>query len=99
MTTALRNTILTGDALEHLRTLPDASVDSIVTSPPYFRLRNYGSEGQFGLETNIDAWLTLGRLRECHRVSCRPAALDPRRQLQHPHTEGAAQESASRSRT
>jgi len=70
MTTALRNTILTGDALEHLRTLPDASVDSIVTSPPYFRLRDYGTEGQLGLEPTVDAWADqlLTVLRECHRV-------------------------------
>ena len=45
-----RNQILEGDATERLRDLPDASVDCIVTSPPYFRLRNYGHAGQIGLE-------------------------------------------------
>lgn len=65
-----RNTILTGDALEHLRTLPDSSIDSVVTSPPYFRLRDYGTEGQLGLESDIDTWADQLRdvLRECHRV-------------------------------
>jgi site-specific DNA-methyltransferase (cytosine-N4-specific) len=39
-----------GDALEVLRGLPDASADCVVTSPPYFGLRDYGQEGQYGLE-------------------------------------------------
>jgi DNA modification methylase len=39
-----------GDALEVLRELPDASVNCCVTSPPYFGLRDYGTEGQYGLE-------------------------------------------------
>lgn len=39
-----------GDALEVLRTLPDQSVDSFVTSPPYFGLRDYGEPDQYGLE-------------------------------------------------
>ncbi len=39
-----------GDALEVLRTLPDASADCVVTSPPYFGLRDYGQDGQYGLE-------------------------------------------------
>jgi DNA modification methylase len=43
-------TLLIGDALEQLRTLPDGSVDCIVTSPPYYGLRDYGAEGQYGLE-------------------------------------------------
>lgn len=43
-------TLLHGDSLEQSRTLPDGSVDCIVTSPPYYGLRDYGSEGQYGLE-------------------------------------------------
>lgn len=42
-------TVLTGDALEQLRTLPDASVQCCVTSPAYWGLRDYGVEGQMGL--------------------------------------------------
>jgi DNA modification methylase len=45
-------TLLLGDALEQLRTLPDGSVDCIVTSPPYFGLRDYGTPGQYGLEAS-----------------------------------------------
>jgi site-specific DNA-methyltransferase (cytosine-N4-specific) len=43
-------TLLLGDALDQLRALPDGSVDCIVTSPPYYGLRDYGTEGQYGLE-------------------------------------------------
>lgn len=42
--------LLLGDALEQLRTLPDGAVDCVVTSPPYYGLRDYGTEGQYGLE-------------------------------------------------
>jgi DNA modification methylase len=42
--------ILLGDCRESLRTLPDQSVHCVVTSPPYFGLRDYGHDGQLGLE-------------------------------------------------
>lgn len=42
--------LLVGDALEVLRQLPDGSADCAVTSPPYFGLRDYGTEGQYGME-------------------------------------------------
>lgn len=43
-------TILQGDALTMLATLPAESVQVCVTSPPYFALRDYGVAGQIGLE-------------------------------------------------
>jgi DNA modification methylase len=43
-------TILNGDCLEQLRTLPDQCVNTCVTSPPYWGLRDYGVAGQIGLE-------------------------------------------------
>lgn len=43
-------TLHRGDALDVLRTLPSGSVDCAVTSPPYFGLRDYGVDGQYGLE-------------------------------------------------
>ena len=43
--------ILSGDAIEMLRTLESESVQCCVTSPPYWGLRDYGVEGQIGLET------------------------------------------------
>lgn len=45
-------TLYHGDALAVLSSLPDASVDCCVTSPPYFGLRDYGEAGQYGLEAS-----------------------------------------------
>lgn len=39
-----------GDSLEIVRTFPDESIDCVVTSPPYYGLRDYGVDGQIGLE-------------------------------------------------
>lgn len=43
-------TLYHGQALDVVRALPDASVDCCVTSPPYYGLRDYGVDGQIGLE-------------------------------------------------
>lgn len=52
-----------GDALEVARTLETGSVDCIVTSPPYYGLRDYGTEGQYGLEASPEAFaITLANL-------------------------------------
>lgn len=45
-------TLYHGDALMVARTLADDVVDCIVTSPPYFGLRDYGIDGQYGLEAS-----------------------------------------------
>lgn len=45
--------ILIGDALAELRKLPSESVDLCVTSPPYWGLRDYGVDGQLGLEPTL----------------------------------------------
>ena len=47
-------TIYKGDTLETLKTLKSESVNCIVTSPPYWGLRNYGEAGQYGLEPTIE---------------------------------------------
>lgn len=52
-----RNTILEGDALAVLRSLPSRSVQCVITSPPYFGLRDYGVAGQIGLETELEDYL------------------------------------------
>lgn len=44
--------IIHGDVLEKLKTIPDNSVDMCVTSPPYWGLRDYGADGQLGLESS-----------------------------------------------
>lgn len=43
-----------GDALTVLKTLPAESIDMVLTSPPYYGLRDYGEEGQIGLEKTFD---------------------------------------------
>jgi len=40
------NVILNGDALEHLKTFPDESIDCVVTSPPYWATRDYGESNE-----------------------------------------------------
>jgi len=45
--------IIQGSTLEVLKTLPDNSVNCVVTSPPYWALRDYGIEGQLGLEPSF----------------------------------------------
>lgn len=62
--------ILTGDCREVLKTLPDESVHCVVTSPPYWGLRDYGVEGQLGLETTPDEYVAnmVAVLREVRRV-------------------------------
>lgn len=52
------NKIIQGDSLEVLKTLPDESVDCVVTSPPYWALRDYGVEGQLGLEPTFQEYIT-----------------------------------------
>lgn len=42
--------ILIGDVRDQLKTLEDGSVQTVVTSPPYWGLRDYGNDGQIGLE-------------------------------------------------
>ena len=49
--------IITGDALSVLRRIPDDYVDCCVTSPPYYELRDYGVDGQIGLERTIDEYV------------------------------------------
>jgi DNA modification methylase len=61
----MRNQIITGDALSMLRTLPDSFVQCCVTSPPYYGLRDYGIEGQIGLENTPQAY--IARLVEVFR--------------------------------
>ena len=53
----MRYSILQGDVLDRLRELPDESVHCVVTSPPYWALRDYGVEGQIGLEQTPDEFI------------------------------------------
>ncbi len=63
-------TLLQGHCLEVLRTLPAESVQTCITSPPYFGLRDYGCDGQIGLESTPDAFVSslVDVFAEVHRV-------------------------------
>jgi len=65
-----RNQILAGDAKERLSELLSESVDCVITSPPYFRLRDYGAPGQLGQEHSVEEWVENLRsiFRELARV-------------------------------
>ncbi|KKM73998.1 hypothetical protein LCGC14_1404870, partial [marine sediment metagenome] len=49
--------IRVGDVLDELREMPDESVQCVVTSPPYWGLRDYGVEGMIGLEPTLQEHL------------------------------------------
>lgn len=63
-------TILEGDVLDRLREVPDESVQCVVTSPPYWGLRDYGVDGQIGLEESLDGHMAklVEVFREVRRV-------------------------------
>ncbi len=62
--------ILVGDCIEMMRTLPDQSVHTCITSPPYFGLRDYGVDGQIGLESSPREFIEslVAVFREVRRV-------------------------------
>lgn len=62
--------ILHGDAFEKIKLLKDKSVDSIMTSPPYWQLRDYGVAGQLGLEDSVEEYIEklIEIFNECWRV-------------------------------
>lgn len=62
--------VIHADVMDGLRQLPDESVHCCVTSPPYWQLRDYGYDGQIGLEPTIDAHLErmVEVFREVRRV-------------------------------
>lgn len=49
--------LLVGDARQILLQMPDGHFDSIVTSPPYWGLRDYGVPGQIGAELTVDDYI------------------------------------------
>jgi len=52
------NQIVQGNCLEVMREWPDNCVDMCMTSPPYWGLRDYGVEGQLGLEKTPEEFVT-----------------------------------------
>lgn len=62
--------VIVGDCLESMRNMSDQSVHCCVTSPPYFGLRDYGVDGQIGLEPTPDEFVQalVTVFREVRRV-------------------------------
>jgi len=62
--------ISVGDCIELMRDMPDCSVQCCVTSPPYWGLRDYGHDGQIGLEATPEAYVArmVEVFREVRRV-------------------------------
>lgn len=70
MTDPSRGQVLVGDALKTLRKMPSESVHCVVTSPPYWNLRDYGVAGQLGLEATPQKYVRalVKIMREVRRV-------------------------------
>lgn len=66
----LESRIICADAVEGLRSLPDSSISMCVTSPPYYGLRDYGSDQQIGTEETPAAYIErlVAVFREVRRV-------------------------------
>lgn len=65
-----KQVLLLGDCLQLLQKIPSSSVNCCVTSPPYFGLRDYGCDGQIGLEQTPDEYVSklVEVFREVKRV-------------------------------
>jgi DNA modification methylase len=66
------NQIFQGDCLEEMRKFPNQCIQTCVTSPPYFGLRDYGVDGQIGLEDSLDEYIqrlveVFRQVRRCLR--------------------------------
>ena len=64
------NKVITGNAIDVLKELPDCTADCCITSPPYLGLRDYGVNGQLGLENSVEAYINrlTDIFREVRRV-------------------------------
>ena len=62
--------LINGDCIEELKKFPDKSIDCVVTSPPYFNLRDYSVVGQMGMEDTIEEYLNklLSVFTEVYRI-------------------------------
>ncbi|MEP2718477.1 site-specific DNA-methyltransferase [Pseudophaeobacter sp.] len=62
--------IIQGDVIDSLKLIPDGSAQCVVTSPPYWGMRDYGICGQIGLEGSLDAYIRklVGVFSQVNRV-------------------------------
>ena len=77
--------IIEGDCRGVLATLPEQHYHCCVTSPPYFGLRDYGVDGQIGLEESpqafVDEMVQVFPGRASRAAKRRRPLVEPRRQL------------------
>lgn len=66
----MKATILVGDVLTRIKEIPDQTIQCCVTSPPYWGLRDYGHEGQLGLEATPEQYVKnmVAVFREVRRI-------------------------------
>lgn len=66
----MKNEIYLGDCIKGMSSLPDKSVNTCITSPPYYGLRDYGCDGQIGLEETPESYVQkmVDVFREVKRV-------------------------------
>ena len=66
----MKHTILHADVMAGLASMPDESIQCVMTSPPYWGLRDYGIEGQIGLEPTPEEYVQkiVAVFREVWRV-------------------------------
>ena len=65
-----KDIILQGDCLELMKRMPTGCVDMVITSPPYFNLRDYGVNGQIGKEEDFNSYIDslISVFDEVHRI-------------------------------
>jgi DNA modification methylase len=66
----MKNQVINADVLTGMKSLEDNSIDCIITSPPYYQLRDYGFSEQWGLEKTYQEYLNkmISWMKECKRV-------------------------------
>lgn len=77
MTNGSRSRIIFGSCLDVLPTFNDQSVDLVITSPPYWQIKDYGSDDQIGAGQSYSQYLdSLAFVwKECHRLLSRGSRL------------------------
>lgn len=64
------NNLIVGDCIDGMKIIPDGIVQTCVTSPPYFGLRDYGNDAQIGLESTVNEYVEklVQVFREVRRI-------------------------------
>ncbi len=55
----VKYTVCVGDCRDILKTMPNESVNAIITSPPYYNLRDYNNSNQFGVEKTVSEYVKI----------------------------------------